>query len=145
MKFSPGWRGTPPQPGSWAGPFRFGWALWSACGLPPLSSLAWRSRTFLRSAAAWPVCRHSERKEEDARRELTALTEELAAQYWRGSWWGEMDYLLWKMARGGSTDGWPAESLPTDQQLRRLRDLSQRAGGWWHRLPVAEPQEGKSP
>jgi hypothetical protein len=78
---------------------------------------------------------------ERARHELLELSEELAGQYWGGRWFGGMHYLLWRMAHGGSNEGWPSESLPTGEQLRRLCDLSQRAGGWWHRQGESDHPE----
>jgi hypothetical protein len=72
---------------------------------------------------------------EYARQELLVVMEEIGSLYWGGRWGRGMDYSLWQMSHGGSADkdDWPAESLPTAQQLQRLRDLSERAEGWWAR------------
>jgi hypothetical protein len=75
----------------------------------------------------------TDQTEEQLRQELLSLMKELASRYRDNRWRRGMDHLLWQMAHSGSTEDWPAERLPTDEQLRRLRDLSQRAGGWWAR------------
>ena len=61
---------------------------------------------------------------------LLRLMQEISEDYWAAGWLTDLEYSLWRLARGdpsGIQPAWPA-STEDGAELRRLSDL---CGGWW--------------
>ena len=64
----------------------------------------------------------------DAAELLCEYMSEISEDYWCAGWLHGLEFSLWKMLRGGSRDFGTGDVK--EEELSKLRQLSQRAGGW---------------
>jgi hypothetical protein len=57
--------------------------------------------------------------------------EHLSETYWCAGWLDGLEHQLWRIAHGVPSGFTNPRRIPTEQELSQLRELSQRAGGWW--------------
>lgn len=61
---------------------------------------------------------------------------ELSERCWFAGWLHGLKHALWAMVSGGAREY--GQGIVSEEEVARLRALSERSGGWWRRDEVDE-------